>query len=854
MTWPILTHYDQDHLARIAMPLGGIGTGTISLGGRGDLRDFEVYSHPDKGFTPPSCFFALWAQPAGGEAVSRCLEGAIEPWLYEGASGCPIPNHGLPRFRSCTFGAAYPLAQVFLSDPEVPLEVRLESFNPLVPADAEASGLPLAELRYTLFNKTDQPVTASVCGSLQNFIGNDGNGTHAKGNTITFRQATALNGLFYEPGPADPSDLERACAEQYGTLALAVLKSTSANPHSLVFSHRLTWDDIGWNTGLLDFWDDFTADGRLEARQQARISDTPVGSLAVQTVVPAGAETTVTFLIAWHFPNRKSWSPDKVTGSCSDASCGCKSDPTQVGNYYTTRAADAWQVLEQAASTLTALEEKTVRFIRAFCDCDLPQTVKEAALFNLSTLRTQTAFREPGGHLLGWEGCNDKSGCCYGSCTHVWNYEQTTPFLFGELSKSMRIVEFDHATDDNGLMAFRASLPLGASTQWQAAAADGQMGCLMKLYRDWQLSGDSNMLRRLWPHARKALEFCWIPGGWDADQDGVMEGCQHNTMDVEYYGPNPEIESWYLGALRAAEEMAWYLGEHDFAEKCRALFEQGSAWTDQHLFNGEYYQHEIRPIPDPLFIAPGLRIGMGAADLSDPAYQVGAGCLADQLVGQNMAHVSGLGYLLKPAHVRKALRSIYKYNHLKNFHGHFNNMRSYVLGDETALLVCSFPRGEQPRRPFPYATEAWTGLEYTAAVGMLFEGQLYPGLRSIKAVRERYDGRKRNPFDEPECGHHYARAMAAWAAVLALTGFYYSAVDKVMGFSAQTGSWFWSNGYAWGACRQQEVASGFEVEITVLGGKLILEKLILSSVGEAMWKAGTLSEGQTAQFSINKGD
>lgn len=131
MTWPVLTQYDQDHLARIAMPLGGIGTGTISLGGRGDLRDFEVYSHPDKGFTPPYCFVALWAQSAGEEAVTCCLEGAIEPWLYEGASGCPIPNHGLPRFQGCTFAAAYPLAEVFLSDPDVPLDVRLEALTPL---------------------------------------------------------------------------------------------------------------------------------------------------------------------------------------------------------------------------------------------------------------------------------------------------------------------------------------------------------------------------------------------------------------------------------------------------------------------------------------------------------------------------------------------------------------------------------------------------------------------------------------------------------------------------------------------------------------------------------------------------
>jgi uncharacterized protein (DUF608 family) len=887
MTWPILTQYDQDHLARIALPLGGIGTGTISLGGRGDLRDFEIYSHPDKGFTPPNGFFALWAKPEGGEPVARCLEGVIEPWLYEGASGCPIPNHGLPRFRHCTFAAAYPLAQVFFSDPEVPLDVRLEAFNPLIPADADSSGIPLAVLRYVLKNKTSQPVTASVCGSLQNFIGNDGSGQRAKGNHNKWMAGTEAvsGGILFQPGEIDP------CAEQHGTLALAVLSPTPLNAALLrpsthsrqhdssvesgrmggnggkeggMLSHRLAWDDIGWNTGLLDFWDDFSSDGQLDERPNARKSDTPIGSLAVQTVVPSGSETSVTFLLAWHFPNRKTWTPDKVTSElgspepgsgetnssgCTSEGC-CKTDPGQVGNYYAAQFANAWEVVEHTAADLPTLEEKTVRFVRAFCDSDLPHAVKEAALFNLSTLRTQTAFREPLGHLMGWEGCNDKSGCCYGSCTHVWNYEQTTPYLFGDLAKTMRAVEFAYATREDGLMAFRASLPLGTSTQWQAAAADGQMGCLMKLYRDWQLSGDDAMLRDLWPKARKALEFCWIAGGWDADQDGVMEGCQHNTMDVEYYGPNPQMEIWYLGALRAAEEMAWYLGENDFAEKCSLLFEQGSQWTDEHLFNGEYYQHEVRPIPNADSIAAGLRIGMGAADLSDPAYQIGAGCLVDQLVGQYMAHICGLGYLVKPAHVRKTLRSIYKYNRRKDFHSHFNNMRSFVLGDESALLMCAYPRGNRPKQPFPYATEVMTGFEYTAAVGMLYEGQLNAGLSCIEAVRDRYNGRKRSPFDEAECGHHYARAMAAWAAVLALTGFYYSAVDKVMGFSAQEGTWFWSNGYAWGTCKQKETAVGYEVEIEVLGGTLIMDKLILTGQGEAAWEKGAISEGETIQLRI----
>jgi non-lysosomal glucosylceramidase len=178
---------------------------------------------------------------------------------------------------------------------------------------------------------------------------------------------------------------------------------------------------------------------------------------------------------------------------------------------------------------------------------------------------------------------------------------------------------------------------------------------------------------------------------------------------------------------------------------------------------------------------------------------LGAGCLVDQLVGQFMAHVCGLGYLADPAHIRRALESIRRYNHRDGLTDHFNNMRSFALGTEKALLMASFPK-DRPQFPFPYFPEAMTGFEYTAAVGMIYEGQTEAGLESIRDIRERYDGRRRSPFDEAECGHHYARAMASWAAVLALTGFHYSAVDQRMTFAARPGRFFWSTGYGYGTC------------------------------------------------------
>jgi len=830
--WPVLTKYDQNHLTRIALPLGGIGTGTVALGGRGDLRDWEIVNRPAKGFSPNQTFFALYAKPARGSAVTRALEGIIEP-PYEGASGCTTPNHGLPRFRKCSFAAAYPFGQVLLSDPDIPLDVRIEAFNPLIPADPDRSGIPVAILRYVLLNKTSHSVAATVAGSVQNFIGNDGTTTAAKKNVNKFRttgKPIELQGIFMSSEGVEPT------AETFGTMALVALARNGV-------SYRTAWAALSWGDSLLDYWDDLSEDGRLEDREAS--GDTPQASLAVSVRVPPRGARSVTFLLTWHFPNRQTWTPVKPEETCT-----CKATINRLGNYYTTQYGDAWDVAVRTAASLDELEADTIRFVRSFCESDLPAVVKEAALYNLSTLRTQTCFRTEDGRFFAWEGCSDKHGCCHGSCTHVWNYEHATAFLFGSLARSMRETEFLLATNDEGRMSFRVGLPLDRAQSFALAAADGQMGCLMKLYRDWQLSGDDAMLRKLWPKARKTLEFCWIPKGWDADRDGVMEGCQHNTMDVEYFGPNPQMGTWYLGALRSCEEMAKHLGERDFAATCRDLFERGSKWIDANLFNGDYYEHEIRAPGDQSAIAPGLVVGMGTKNFSDPDLQLGAGCLVDQLVGQFTAHVTGLGYLLDPKHVRKTLRSIMKYNFRPSFYGHFNHMRSFVLNEESAILMATYPKGRRPRRPFPYYNEVMTGFEYAAAVHMLYEGQTALGLKAIRAIRARHDGRKRSPFDEAECGHHYGRAMASWAAVLALTGFRYSGVEKSIEFAAaeKASTAFWSNGYAWGTCRQVRVGKGVRVELAVLYGSLTLKRLTIKGVGSVEFRTPkTLRAGTVAK-------
>jgi uncharacterized protein (DUF608 family) len=320
------------------------------------------------------------------------------------------------------------------------------------------------------------------------------------------------------------------------------------------------------------------------------------------------------------------------------------------------------------------------------------------------------------------------------------------------------------------------------------------------------------------------MEFAWIPGGWDANRDGVLEGVQHNTYDVEFYGPNPLCGVYYLGALRAAEEMAKAAGDTQSAAEYRRLFESGRKWIDSNLFNGEYYVQHVQGYSADQ-IARGLRGGMGADDPLQPQFQMGDGCLLDQLLGQYLADVCGLGPLLDGDHIRKTLEAIDRYNHKPNLFDHDNVQRTYALNDEGALMVCDYGKGERPRIPFPYYAETWTGQEHAIGALLLFQGMTEAGLRAIADVRRRYDGHRRNPWDEPECGHHYARAMSSWSGMLALSGFQYFGAERRLVIAPRLKApqfrSFWSTGTGWGTF----ALGGRELTVTVYEGVLRVKRL-----------------------------
>jgi uncharacterized protein (DUF608 family) len=508
------------------------------------------------------------------------------------------------------------------------------------------------------------------------------------------------------------------------------------------------------------------------------------------------------------------------------------------------------------AANLPSLEKRMRQFVTAMRETTLPAPVKEAAMANLSTLVTPTSFRTADGHFRGFEGINDDRGCCHGNCSHVWGYETTTQSLFPSLAHSMRETAFALADRCDGVLPIRTALPEGKQSGG-TTAADGTMAHIIKTYWDWQLSGDDAWLRKLWPSVKRALEFSWVEGGWDGDRDGVMEGVQHNTYDVEFYGPNPMTGVYYLGGLRAAEEMARAVGDSSSADEYRRLFTNGSKWIDQNLFNGQYYIQKITGIPLEKIAKP-LRSTGGAENPDKPDFQLGEGCLADQLIGQYLADVAGLGPLLDPAKIRKTFTSILKYNYRTNLYGHDSVQRTYVLNDEAAVLICDYGSATRPKVPFPYYAEAWTGIEYLFASQLLYAGMIKDGVQIFEDVRRRFDGERRNPWDEPECGHHYARAMSAWSGVLALSGFRYLGPRKAViaepKVRAANFSSFWSTGTGWGTFSQVAQGAGTRFVLSVLAGTLPCASVELARTVPAGAKAAVAVGKKSLSSEVKRGD
>jgi len=772
--------------------LGGIGTGNISLDQNARLCDFELWNKPAKGSSAPYTFFAVRTQADDGVVKAKALESQLAP-PYDRSHGAHAWDVcGLPRFRCSEMTGNYPFVNFNFYDDQMPVDAQLEAFTPLIPLDTDNSSLPVGVLRYSIKNKTGKPLTVSVAGSMGNLCNIKGSNIFTNpiydGKPVNrYVKREKCSGINYLPGGKSESDPDY--------LEMALLTTDNGN-----VTYLDDWNEAAWWDGIQDFWNDFTEDGELTPGRTIRgkgntlhSSSISAASVCVKKVIAPGMTENFEFIISWYHPNRiKSWNQDKTVCDPASGCCDPGESAETIKNYYA-KFGPPIKSAEYLIDNLPMLEKRSREFTDAVMNSSIPEYVLDAVLANVTVIRSTTCFRVEDGTFFAWEGCHNSEGCCDGNCTHVWNYTQTMAYLFPDLERSMRLTEFVVETDDDGRMNFRAHKYLCDPEFNYLSATDGQLGSVIRMYRDWKLCGDDNFLNTVWPHAKLALEYAFTH--WDIDGDGVMEGKQHNTYDIEFYGMSSMLNTIFYAALRAGEEISRYLGDEATAEKYAEIRKKGAKKLDDLTFNGEFYIQLIE-------------------DVNEYKYQYGDGCLSDQLLGQYQAHCAGLGYVLDKDHVKSAVHSIFKYNFINDFSDHENVQRMYAVNDESGLLLCSWPNGGRPLIPFVYSDEVWTGIEYQVATHLIYEGFIDEGLQIVRACRERHDGVKRSPWNEVECGHHYARSLASYGVLLALTGFECDAVNKTLKFNpvinADAFNTFFCCPDGWGIYRQ--TPSGVEIE------------------------------------------
>lgn len=776
--------YQGSYLNRIAFPIGGLGAGMFCLEGTGAISHMSTRNRPEI-FNEPGWFAAIHVK--NQKQGAKVLEGAVPDWKKFGqkdaGNGATGMTTGLPRFKNTTFKTAFPFAHIHLTDADIPLKIHIEGWSPFIPNDENNSGLPAGAIEYTFTNISDKKIEAVFSFNAKNFLRIDKGSNAIKSLENGF--------ILHEAGTEDKKHPS----------SFAILSSEPA-----IIDH--CWFRGGWWDPLTMAWN---AVKNGEIKNTAPVEkDAPGASLYISFELNPGAKKTIKLLMCWYTPEsdltfgkigNKKTNCDPASGCCnSPDELGIEPyDKNFEGKFYKPWYSSKFNSIEEVAGywkkNYADLKTKSELFCKAFYASTLPAEVMEAIACNLSILKSPTMMRQYDGRLWNWEGCGDSWGCCHGSCTHVWNYAQAVAHLFPALERSLRHTEFCESQDEHGHQNFRAVLPILPASHDFHAAADGQLGGIMKVYREWRISGDKDWLSKMYPLVKKSIDFCIET--WDPRHAGVIEEPHHNTYDIEFWGPDGMHSSFYMGALSAIITMGTYL--KDDVNKYEQIFAKGKEFMEKELYDGEYFIQKIQTeglkAPNP---ADETNKTFGGSysdeakkllEKEGPKYQYGHGCLSDGVLGSWISQMCGLGDAIDKEKIKSHLKSVYRYNFKSNLTDHANPQRpSYALGDEGGLLLCSWPKGGKLSLPFVYSDEVWTGIEHQVAAHLMLTGQLNEGLNILRASRDRYDGKVRNPFNEYECGHWYARALSSYGYFQSLTGLRYDAVEKTIYVNSKIGN------------------------------------------------------------------
>ena len=835
----------------VALPLGGIGTGNVAICSDGSLRQWQLHNIGNHSGALPHTFFALRASRVEPPLdVIRILQASPIP---ESTATPLVTDDVAPRWQHellrshrgverTSISDTYPFAHLRYEDGELPVEVSLEAFTPLVPLDVDTSSIPVAMFTFRITNTDELPVHGTFGATLQNAIGWDGItpidgviGSGYGGNTNRVSRDDEWTSVVLENSTL-PDD-----APGSGQMVLAVderlapvLRQWRHPDEFIAFLESRSWGNAEAHSEL----DRASADPQRYGPQSFE-GASPAGStwnagIGVRFQLAPGESRSIRVLISWCFPNRfvnfEQFGPMRPEWGSSRF---------WLGNRYATTHGDAQAVARRVARDWDELRSASLTWPAALEASGLDdQTVRHLAA-QFSIVRSPTCFQTADGRFFGFEGVRGAStvmsagafgGSCPLNCTHVWNYEQTLAKTFPTLERSMRETEFEIMQAPEGYIPHRVIAPVYLRQLWgeviggpEDPALDGMLGSVLKTYREFRNGAGLDWLAQYWPNVVRLLDH--VERTWHTDGSGMLTGIQPSTHDIDLCGLNTFMGTLWLAALRAAEEMARVLGDDATAGRYHELFERGSGAYDEALFNGEYYVQKLGP-----------------NDRTE--FQWIDGCLSDQLIGQWWAHQLGLGYLLPRDHVRTALRAVVQNNFRAGFRDFVHPYRVYADEDDAGLLMCTWPHGGRPEVPTRYCDEVWTGIEYQVAAHCLREGLDDEAWLILRALWARHDGSRRNPYNEIECGDHYARAMAGWSVFDALSGFREDAHSASLEFRhpRAPGSLPFLASRGWGLL----VADGDEVRIECTGGRLDVGSLTLLGTP---WEPGEIQldvEGATA--------
>ena len=807
--------YNKEKTQEISFPLGGIGAGCIGLAGNGRLCDWEIFNQANKNSILGRTHFCI---STGGKY--RLLQGdCFEPYTgkyrqgsansYWGFGWGPESDllAGLPHFRNHAFNGTFPVAEVTFSgeEQEFPISAKLTAWSPFVPGMDRESSLPCAVLEYTFENISSETVDATAVGVIQNPWKEEG---HVDTISCSGTRLTMSDG-------------------KENQLVLTLLE----DPANV--SGQAYWYRGGWSDALEMYLNELTGGKPFPPRtygvdeQRTTWSwDNDHGDLAAHFTLNPGEKRVVKFLITWSIPERTvTWSDWALEEADRQGV------PRTWRNYYATQWKDANESADELTARFDELRSKTMQFRDLLHNSTLDPSIIDGASSCLSTLKSPTCLRLEDGTFYGWEGTGSHWGSCEGSCIHVWNYAQAAAFLFPALERSMQESHLKYSVDSNDAVHFRIQLPPGikAQTDWFRSCADGQFGIIMKCYRDWKICGDNGWLKTWYPTLKRLMQYAWSATNtdqWDPEKTGLLGGRQHHTLDMELFSPNSWLEGFYLGALAAMVKMAEAMDDKAFMCECAEVLKKGQAASNM-LFNGEYYQQIIDLNDKSLIDKWEDTANYWNDEAKEIKYQIGDGLEIDACLGEFFARFYGIGSVLDEAMTESTLNAIYKYN-FRCTRDYANPWRIYAVNDEKGVCICTWENGKRkPAIPIPYNTEMMNGFEWAFATHLMLLGREDQATEIARAIRERYDGKKRNPWNEFECGNNYARSMAAFGMIPAALGFQYDLTSGMIGFQPTVKNLtrcLWSLGTVWGEYRKEENGS---TEIRITAGSLQLKKLVL---------------------------